>query len=43
VVSAMVLDIMEGSIVGVRVVSNPDKLERLSGVLGSGPSEDAPA
>ncbi len=42
VVSAMVLDIMEGSIVGVRVVSNPDKLERLSAALRSGPSEDAP-
>jgi hypothetical protein len=43
VVSAMVLDIMEGSIVGVRVVSNPDKLERLSAALRSIPSEDAPA
>jgi RNA polymerase sigma-70 factor (ECF subfamily) len=43
VVSAMVLDIMEGSIVGVRVVSNPDKLERLSAALRSNPSEDAPA
>jgi RNA polymerase sigma-70 factor (ECF subfamily) len=30
VVAALVLDIMEGKIVGVRVVSNPDKLERLS-------------
>jgi RNA polymerase sigma-70 factor (ECF subfamily) len=29
VVAAVVLDIMEGLIVGVRVVSNPDKLERL--------------
>ena len=33
VVSALVLDIMEGKIVGVRVVSNPDKLERLSAQL----------
>ncbi|HEY6429977.1 MAG TPA: RNA polymerase sigma factor SigJ, partial [Acidimicrobiales bacterium] len=31
VVAAVVLDIMEGRIVGVRVVSNPDKLERLAG------------
>ena len=29
VVAALVLDIMEGKIVGVRVVTNPDKLERL--------------
>ena len=43
VVSAMVLDIMEGSIVGVRVVSNPDKLERLSAALRADSSEDAPA
>ncbi len=30
IVSAVVLDILEGSIVGVRVVSNPEKLERLN-------------
>jgi RNA polymerase sigma-70 factor (ECF subfamily) len=30
VVGAIVLDIMEGRIVGVRVVTNPDKLVRLS-------------
>ena len=30
VVGAMVLDIMDGSVVGVRVVRNPDKLVRLS-------------
>ncbi len=30
VVTALVLDIMDGAIVGVRVVSNPDKLRRLS-------------
>jgi RNA polymerase sigma-70 factor (ECF subfamily) len=30
VVIALVLDIMEGQIVGVRAVTNPDKLERLS-------------
>lgn len=30
VVSALVLDILGGSIVGVRVVSNPEKLERLN-------------
>ena len=30
VVAALVLDIMEGRIAGVRVVLNPDKLERLS-------------
>jgi RNA polymerase sigma-70 factor (ECF subfamily) len=35
VVAALVLDIIGGSIVGVRVVSNPDKLERLSAQLGS--------
>lgn len=33
VVAALVLDIMEGLIVGVRVVSNPDKLERLNAQL----------
>ena len=41
VVSAMVLDIMDGKIVAVRVVSNPDKLERLGAVLGSRPSGEA--
>ena len=30
VVAALVLDIMESAIVGVRVISNPDKLERLN-------------
>jgi RNA polymerase sigma-70 factor (ECF subfamily) len=30
VLSALVLDILEGRIVGIRVVSNPDKLARLS-------------
>jgi hypothetical protein len=29
VVAAIVLDIMEGRIMGVRVVTNPDKLQRL--------------
>jgi RNA polymerase sigma-70 factor (ECF subfamily) len=33
VLSALVLDILEGRIVGVRVVSNPDKLARLSAHL----------
>lgn len=33
VVAALVLDIMDGSIVGVRAVTNPDKLERLSARL----------
>ncbi len=33
VVAALVLDIMEGSVVGVRSVTNPDKLERLSARL----------
>ena len=33
VVGAIVLDIMDGSIVAVRVVRNPDKLERLSARL----------
>jgi hypothetical protein len=36
VVGAIVLDIMDGSIVGVRVVRNPDKLRRLSGRLSAG-------
>ncbi len=43
VVAALVLDVMEGKIVGVRVVSNPDKLKRLSAQLvGAGPA-DGPA
>ena len=33
VVGAIVLDIMEGSVVGVRVVRNPDKLVRLTASL----------
>ena len=33
VVAALVLDIMDGSIVGVRAVTNPEKLERLSARL----------
>jgi len=33
VVAALVLDILDGTIVGVRVVSNPDKLARLSAHL----------
>jgi RNA polymerase sigma-70 factor (ECF subfamily) len=33
VVTALVLDILEGKIVGVRVVSNPDKLGRLTAAL----------
>ena len=33
VVAALVLDIMDGSIVGVRTVTNPDKLARLSAQL----------
>jgi len=36
VVAALVLDIMEGAIVGVRVISNPDKLERLNAQLLTG-------
>jgi RNA polymerase sigma-70 factor, ECF subfamily len=36
VVSTLVLDILGGQVVGVRVVSNPDKLERLSRQIGSG-------
>ncbi|HVT41360.1 MAG TPA: RNA polymerase sigma factor SigJ [Acidimicrobiales bacterium] len=35
-VAALVLDIMEGSIVGVRVVSNPDKLAHLTAQLVAG-------
>jgi RNA polymerase sigma-70 factor (ECF subfamily) len=41
VVSAMVLDILDGMIVAVRVVSNPDKLERLGADLRSRQSGDA--
>jgi RNA polymerase sigma-70 factor, ECF subfamily len=33
VVAALVLDIMDGSIVGVRTVTNPDKLQRLTARL----------
>jgi RNA polymerase sigma-70 factor (ECF subfamily) len=40
VVAALVLDIMEGSIVGVRTVTNPDKLERLSARLLEAATED---
>ena len=36
VVAALVLDIMESAIVGVRVISNPDKLERLNAQLLTG-------
>ena len=36
VVAALVLDIMEGAIVGVRVISNPDKLQRLNAQLLTG-------
>ena len=43
VVAALVLDIMEGKIVGVRVVSNPDKLERLNGQLLRAAPADGPA
>jgi hypothetical protein len=38
VVAAVILDIREGKIVGVRTVTNPDKLERLSRQVGSTPS-----
>jgi RNA polymerase sigma-70 factor (ECF subfamily) len=40
VVAALVLDIMGGLIVGVRAVTNPDKLERLSSQLRA--AADAP-
>ncbi len=40
VVAALVLDIMEGTIVGVRAVTNPDKLERLSARLPRAAAED---
>jgi RNA polymerase sigma-70 factor (ECF subfamily) len=36
VVSTLVLDILGGQVVGVRVVSNPEKLERLSRLLALG-------
>ena len=39
VVAALVLDIIDGSIVGVRAVTNPDKLERLTERLPSGGAE----
>jgi RNA polymerase sigma-70 factor, ECF subfamily len=43
-VVALVLDIVEAKIVGVRVVMNPEKLERLSGELAPGnPSGDPEA
>jgi RNA polymerase sigma-70 factor (ECF subfamily) len=35
VVASLILDILNGQIVGVRVVSNPDKLEQLSNVIGT--------
>ena len=40
VVAALVLDIMDGSIVGVRAVTNPDKLARLSARLPGGVVDD---
>ena len=40
VVAALVLDIMDGSIVGVRAVTNPDKLARLSARLPAGTAEE---
>jgi RNA polymerase sigma-70 factor (ECF subfamily) len=40
VVAALVLDIVDGSIVGVRAVTNPDKLERLSARLPESAPED---
>jgi RNA polymerase sigma-70 factor (ECF subfamily) len=40
VVAALVLDIMDGSIVGVRAVTNPDKLERLSARFPESAAED---
>jgi RNA polymerase sigma-70 factor (ECF subfamily) len=39
VVAALVLDIVDGSIVGVRAVTNPDKLERLTRRLPAGSAE----
>jgi hypothetical protein len=42
VVATLVLDIMDGSIVGVRSVTNPDKLARLTAQLfESAPEEPA--
>ncbi len=43
VVAALVLDIMEGTIVGVRVVSNPDKLARLNAHLAATKAYAGPA
>ena len=40
VVAALVLDIMDGSIVGVRAVTNPDKLARLSARLPEAAAEE---
>ncbi len=40
VVAALVLDIMDGAIVGVRAVTNPDKLGRLTERLPAGTAED---
>ncbi len=40
VMAALVLDIMEGAIVGIRAVTNPDKLERLSARLLDAVAED---
>jgi hypothetical protein len=37
VATALVLDILGGLVVGVRVVTNPEKLERLSGELAAKP------
>ncbi len=37
VVAAVVLDILDGKVIGVRVVSNPEKLERLSDALAGAP------
>jgi RNA polymerase sigma-70 factor, ECF subfamily len=39
VVAALVLDIMDGSVVGVRAVTNPDKLRRLTARLPSGSAD----
>ncbi len=43
VVTALVLDIMEGVIVGVRAVSNPDKLAHLRGQVLTGAGGDTGA
>jgi RNA polymerase sigma-70 factor (ECF subfamily) len=37
VVASLVLDILQGKVVGVRVVSNPDKLAMLSGAVAEAP------